>query len=126
MHREVQTHAESLSEHLMPKSRAYHEIWLDGEKVESSKTEAEPIYGDTYLPRKFKIGIALPEVPGPLIAMMLLLATNFAYCKRIPQQSTQCASRLIADSLLLPVLTRRSFCGKLPLAHSVSAGLPAV
>ena len=59
-HREVQKHAEALSEHLMPKSRAYHEIWLDGEKVESSKTEVEPIYGDTYLPRKFKVAFVIP------------------------------------------------------------------
>ena len=60
IHREVQRHAERLSEHLMPKSRAYHEIWLDGEKIESSKTESEPIYGDTYLPRKFKAAFVIP------------------------------------------------------------------
>ena len=60
VHREVQRHAEALSEHLMPKSRAYHEIWLDGEKIESSKTEVEPIYGDTYLPRKFKAAFVIP------------------------------------------------------------------
>ncbi len=60
IHREVQRHAEKLSEHLMPKSRAYHEIWLDGEKIESSKTDLEPIYGDTYLPRKFKAAFVIP------------------------------------------------------------------
>jgi sulfite reductase (NADPH) hemoprotein beta-component len=60
IHREVQRHAEALSEHLMPKSRAYHEIWLDGEKIESSKTDVEPIYGDTYLPRKFKAAFVIP------------------------------------------------------------------
>lgn len=60
IHREVQRHAEALSERLMPKSRAYHEIWLDGEKAESSKTEVEPIYGDTYLPRKFKAAFVIP------------------------------------------------------------------
>ncbi len=60
VHREVQGHAEALSEYLMPKSRAYHEIWLDGEKIESSKTEVEPIYGDTYLPRKFKVAFVVP------------------------------------------------------------------
>ena len=38
VHREVQRQAEALSEHLMPHSRAYHEIWLDGEKIESSKS----------------------------------------------------------------------------------------
>ena len=60
VHRQVQRYAESLSEHLMPKSRAYHEIWLDSKKVESSKDEVEPIYGDTYLPRKFKAAFVVP------------------------------------------------------------------
>jgi sulfite reductase (NADPH) hemoprotein beta-component len=60
VHRQVQLYAESLSEHLMPKSRAYHEIWLDSKKVESSKDEVEPIYGDTYLPRKFKAAFVVP------------------------------------------------------------------
>jgi len=60
IHREVQRHAETLSEHLMPLSRAYHEIWLDGEKIESSKNGVEPIYGDTYLPRKFKAAFVIP------------------------------------------------------------------
>ncbi|MFZ0215339.1 MAG: NADPH-dependent assimilatory sulfite reductase hemoprotein subunit, partial [Candidatus Dormiibacterota bacterium] len=43
---------------LAPRTRAYHEIWLDGEKLDTP--EAEPLYGDGYLPRKFKVGIA-PE-----------------------------------------------------------------
>lgn len=60
IHRDVQRHAVALSERLMPKSRAYHEIWLDGEKIESSKTDVEPIYGDTYLPRKFKAAFVIP------------------------------------------------------------------
>lgn len=44
---------------LKPKTRAYAEIWLDGERaasLEEAGEEAEPLYGDTYLPRKFKIG----------------------------------------------------------------------
>lgn len=60
IHRKVQEHAEELSKFLMPKSRAYHEIWLDGKKLESSKPEVEPIYGDTYLPRKFKAAFVVP------------------------------------------------------------------
>ncbi len=60
VHREVQRQAEALSEHLMPHSRAYHEIWLDGEKIESSKADVEPVYGDTYLPRKFKAAFVIP------------------------------------------------------------------
>jgi sulfite reductase (NADPH) hemoprotein beta-component len=51
-----------LSEHLKPKTRAYHEFWLDGEKLvgEEAANESEPLYGPTYLPRKFKIGLAIP------------------------------------------------------------------
>lgn len=60
LHRQVQAYAEALSRHLMPASRAYHEIWLDGEKIASSKPESEPIYGDTYLPRKFKAAFVVP------------------------------------------------------------------
>ncbi len=60
VHRQVQSYAEALSEHLMPKTRAYHEIWLDGKKLESSEVEIEPIYGDTYLPRKFKAAFVIP------------------------------------------------------------------
>lgn len=61
-----QTHAEILklsqdiSDHLTPATKAYHEIWLDGEKLESTQEDFEPIYGKTYLPRKFKIAVAVP------------------------------------------------------------------
>jgi len=57
---EIVATSRALSEHLTPRTRAYHEIWLDGEQVLSTAEEQEPIYGDTYLPRKFKIGIAVP------------------------------------------------------------------
>lgn len=60
-HQEVYELSAKLSEHLLPKTRAYHEIWLDGEKVyDGQDVEQEPIYGEQYLPRKFKIGIAVP------------------------------------------------------------------
>ncbi|GLQ44998.1 sulfite reductase [NADPH] hemoprotein beta-component [Dyella lipolytica] len=52
--------AERLSEHLKPKTRAYHEIWLDEKRVAGGEEESEPLYGPTYLPRKFKIGVAVP------------------------------------------------------------------
>ena len=52
--------SQEISDHLTPKTNAYHEIWLDSEKVVSTKKEIEPIYGKTYLPRKFKIAIAVP------------------------------------------------------------------
>ena len=60
VHAEVLKAAQDISNHLTPQTRAYHEIWLDGEKIESSEQEVEPIYGKTYLPRKFKITIAVP------------------------------------------------------------------
>lgn len=62
IHEEVYHWSAKLSEHLLPKTKAYHEIWLDGEKVIDSNDsdEVEPIYGKVYLPRKFKIGIAIP------------------------------------------------------------------
>jgi sulfite reductase (ferredoxin) len=44
---------------LTPQTRAYHEIWIDGELVASAEPEIEPLYGETYLPRKFKTSIAL-------------------------------------------------------------------
>src|SRR5260370_399104 len=44
---------------LTPRTGAYHEIWLDGEVVESSEPEVEPLYGEQYLPRKFKTTVAL-------------------------------------------------------------------
>lgn len=62
VHREVYEISRDLSEHLLPKTRAYHEIWLDEEKVvDSNEAEVvEPMYGHLYLPRKFKIGFAIP------------------------------------------------------------------
>lgn len=63
VHDRMQVTAEAISQHLLPQSRAYYEIWLNGEKVgkHSVGPDVEPIYGDSYLPRKFKTGIALPE-----------------------------------------------------------------
>jgi sulfite reductase (NADPH) hemoprotein beta-component len=56
--------ARRVSDHLLPKTSAYHEIWLEGEKVEDKTRPAapdtEPLYGQHYLPRKFKIVIAVP------------------------------------------------------------------
>ncbi len=67
-HLETQALADELASHLAPRTRAYHEVWLKdmetGEKeLVGGGTEGkviEPIYGDVYLPRKFKIGIAFP------------------------------------------------------------------
>ncbi|WP_297100779.1 assimilatory sulfite reductase (NADPH) hemoprotein subunit [uncultured Draconibacterium sp.] len=59
-HAEVIETAKNISEHLLPKTGAYHEIWLDKKLVADSKEEVEPLYGNRYLPRKFKIGIVIP------------------------------------------------------------------
>jgi sulfite reductase (NADPH) hemoprotein beta-component len=60
VHASVYAQAAALSEHLLPNTRAYHEIWLDGEKLHGSGEEEEPVYGASYLPRKFKTAFAIP------------------------------------------------------------------
>jgi len=58
LHQEAYLWATRISEHLLPKSRAYAEIWLDEEKLET--TDVEPILGQNYLPRKFKTTVVIP------------------------------------------------------------------
>ena len=58
VHQAVRAAARGIAQRLRPASKAYHEIWLDGEKQVSTEEE-EPFYGDVYLPRKFKTGVAL-------------------------------------------------------------------
>ncbi|TRW91341.1 assimilatory sulfite reductase (NADPH) hemoprotein subunit [Candidatus Methylobacter oryzae] len=75
LHAEVYEYARRISEHLLPRATAYHEIWLDKaelsglpaqtkpgyeELLSSSRKDEEPIYGKYYLPRKFKIALAVP------------------------------------------------------------------
>ncbi|MEB4591738.1 assimilatory sulfite reductase (NADPH) hemoprotein subunit [Candidatus Thiothrix sp. Deng01] len=65
LHADVFPWAQKISDHLLPQSRAYHEIWLDEEQgktlVAGGETdEVEPLYGKHYLPRKFKVAIAIP------------------------------------------------------------------
>jgi sulfite reductase beta subunit-like hemoprotein len=59
-HQAVRALAREIAAQLRPATRAYHEIWLDGEKAVSTENE-EPFYGDRYLPRKFKVGVSLAE-----------------------------------------------------------------
>jgi sulfite reductase (ferredoxin) len=69
MRAEMQKMADDLAEHFAPHTRAYHQLWLTDEATEEKQLvggtadpfEVEPIYGAVYLPRKFKIGIALPS-----------------------------------------------------------------
>lgn len=58
LHQEAYQWAKKISEHLLPRTRAYAEVWLDQEKVET--TDEEPILGATYLPRKFKTTVVIP------------------------------------------------------------------
>ncbi|GAB3037387.1 assimilatory sulfite reductase (NADPH) hemoprotein subunit [Bowmanella dokdonensis] len=58
VHQQAYEWAKKISEHLLPKTRAYAEIWLDEEKLET--TDVEPILGSTYLPRKFKTTVVIP------------------------------------------------------------------
>ncbi len=60
-HKEAHALAAAISNHLLPKTPAYREIWLDGEKIAGGEEEVvEPVYGRTYLPRKFKTVVAVP------------------------------------------------------------------
>jgi sulfite reductase (NADPH) hemoprotein beta-component len=65
-HRDTTACAKKISDHLLPSTTAYHEIWLqegDGKKEQvagNAVQDFEPLYGPTYLPRKFKITIAIP------------------------------------------------------------------
>ncbi|MEN9570179.1 MAG: assimilatory sulfite reductase hemoprotein subunit, partial [Bacteroidota bacterium] len=60
IHAEIFGYADKISQLLMPKTKAYYEIWLGEEKIVDKKEEEDPLYQDRYLPRKFKIGIAIP------------------------------------------------------------------
>lgn len=73
LHRKAYEWACRISEHLLPRTHAYADIWLDGEKVLSSELDAplsagvsgdavEPINGKTYLPRKFKTALVIPPL----------------------------------------------------------------
>lgn len=61
--RQMQELAAAVAAHLAPKAggQSYHEIWLNGARVGDPEPVEEPIYGKVYLPRKFKVGFALPD-----------------------------------------------------------------
>jgi len=62
LHAQVHDWAQKLSLAFLPKTRAYYEIWLDEEKLADSGQEEDPVYGAAYLPRKFKMAIAVPPL----------------------------------------------------------------
>jgi sulfite reductase (ferredoxin) len=64
VHLRLEADARRLSTHLLPQTRAYHEIWVEGapwREDESAAQEPDALYGERYLPRKFKMGLAIPE-----------------------------------------------------------------
>jgi sulfite reductase (ferredoxin) len=64
VHDRLEAETRRLSSYLLPRTRAYHEIWVDGapwQENAEAEDEPDPLYGERYLPRKFKIGLALPE-----------------------------------------------------------------
>ena len=61
VHGQAYETAKAISDHLLPRTPAYREVWLDGERILGGEDEVvEPIYGKTYLPRKFKVVVAVP------------------------------------------------------------------
>jgi sulfite reductase (ferredoxin) len=64
IHDRLEAETRRLSNHLLPRTRAYHEIWVDGapwQEDDGTAQEPDPLYGERYLPRKFKIGLAVPQ-----------------------------------------------------------------
>ncbi len=62
LHAEVYALAKTASDHAIPKTGAYREIWYEEERAKSDGSPEEPLYGRTYMPRKFKIGFVVPPV----------------------------------------------------------------
>ncbi|MFT4198110.1 MAG: assimilatory sulfite reductase (NADPH) hemoprotein subunit [Pseudoxanthomonas sp.] len=62
LHAQVYDWAQRLSAAFLPTTRAYYEIWLDQEKLADSGREEDPLYGTAYLPRKFKMAVAVPPL----------------------------------------------------------------
>jgi sulfite reductase (NADPH) hemoprotein beta-component len=60
LHAEIFRYAEDIVKMLLPKTNAYYEIWLDGEKLVEKELEKDPLYQNRYMPRKFKVGIVIP------------------------------------------------------------------
>lgn len=81
IHEQIFAYADKISTLLMPKTKAYYEIWLDEEKLVDKKDEEDPLYQDRYMPRKFKIAIAIPpnndvDVFGNDIGLIAIIENN--------------------------------------------------
>ena len=80
-HKEVHDFAYKINELLLPKTKAYFEIWLDEEKIADKRDEEDPLYQDRYLPRKFKIALAIPpnndvDVFGNDLGLIAIIENN--------------------------------------------------
>lgn len=81
IHEEVYSYAHKLSGNMLPKTKAYYEIWLDKEKIVDKSEEEDPLYENRYLPRKFKIAIAIPpfndvDVLANDVALIAIIENN--------------------------------------------------
>ncbi len=61
VHEEIAATARAISDATLPATRAYHEIWVNGEKQKAQEEQTDPLYGERWLPRKFKFALTLPE-----------------------------------------------------------------
>jgi sulfite reductase (NADPH) hemoprotein beta-component len=81
IHKEVHNFAYKINELLLPKTKAYYEIWLDEERLADKKEEEDALYQDRYLPRKFKIALAIPpnndvDVFGNDLGLIAIIENN--------------------------------------------------
>ena len=81
IHKQIHDFSFKINELLLPKTKAYYEIWLDEEKIADKKDEEDPLYQDRYLPRKFKIALAIPpnndvDVFGNDIGLIAIIENN--------------------------------------------------
>ncbi len=81
VHKQVHDFAFKINDLLLPKTKAYYEIWLDEEKIADKKDEEDPLYQDRYLPRKFKIALAIPpnndvDVFGNDLGLIAIVENN--------------------------------------------------
>ena len=81
IHKQIHDFAFKIDQLLLPKTKAYYEIWLDEEKIADKKEEDDPLYQDRYLPRKFKIAIAIPpnndvDVFGNDLGLIAIIENN--------------------------------------------------
>jgi sulfite reductase (NADPH) hemoprotein beta-component len=81
LHAEIYSYAKEIASRMLPKTNAYYEIWLDGEKLIDKELEADPLYQNRYMPRKFKVGVAIPpnndiDVLGNDLALIAIIENN--------------------------------------------------